>query len=416
MKKCPSVVVLTVGFIAAASMLASNAQQEQMLLKVASWQNNDPTATVRMNELFLKANPDIKLEMQSNLPFEQYGTSMNARLVAGDAPDVLMSNGVDTARLWQKAGYLADFNSEPWLKNLIAANRNDVYIGTDKAYQFVISNIGVGLFYNKQLLDDAGVTVPSDYPQFLNAMQKIKASGKTPLALGSKLGWGPLMLVMANAVNTVYRTNPNHDRLLLNGSAKFDSAGWRTVMQRIVDWSKAGYFDARRSLGIDDFDGAANEFAAGRAAFHIYGSWQIAALSDKVKGVKFPFGFQSYPGGPSGSKPRSIVFAGNNWVLNAKSKVSDAARRYIRFWADNIDTYLQETGGNYSSLTTSKYSEVASSEFAQSVKENRAAPYFINNWNKPAFQDAWYKVNQALLLSNDVDAAVKSLDTEFNKK
>jgi len=398
------------------------AQSQPITLRVTGWGPQD--SFKKMNDLFMAANPGIKIE-NSVTPNEQSVTVYNARFSAGDAPDVLVTNGVTSPSQWAKAGYLADLSREPWVKNVIKGNRPEVFLGGTKAYQFVIENIGVGVYYNKALLDAAGVKVPQTYPEFLDAMAKVKASGKTPLVIGAKLGWGPLMATMMNAVNTIYKSNTQtYDKQLVAGKAKFDSSAWKQVNQRLVDWAKAGYFDPKLALGIEDFDGVAGEFRAGRAAFIIHGSWLIDGFKGgsqdangrTVPALPFAWGFQSFPGGAAGSKPRTFIFAGLNFVANAKSKNLDAAKKYINFWADNIDTYLAASGGRYASVTTSKYSEAQSAEFARAVAENRANLYFINNWNKPGFQEAWYKILQQMLIDQNVDNAVKAMDTEFNKK
>lgn len=406
---------LTIGAAAVVIVGGVNAQSEQVTLRVAGFGAAGSVAAIKMiNAQFMQKNPGVKVEFEEVAGL-QYQSILNTRFVAGDAPDVVMSNGVDFAKPWLKAGYLSDLTDQSWVKNVIKGNRNETYLGTKKAYQFVIENAGVGLFYNKQILDDAGIAVPQNYPQFIAAMTKLKADGKTPISIGAKIGWGALMPVATGIVSTAYRTNPDYDERLLNGQAKFDSPEWRTVLQRVVDWSKAGFFDPKMSLGIGDFEQAAGEFIAGRAAFLVHGSWNVDALRDS-KTNKFAYGFMPFPGNPVGTKSRAIIFANANFVVNAKSKQPEASRKYLNFWADNIDTYLKETGGRYSSLTTSKYREVETAEFGRALSENRASVYPVGNWDRPSFQEFFMKQMQQLLTDNNVDSVVKALDIEFNRK
>jgi raffinose/stachyose/melibiose transport system substrate-binding protein len=217
-----------------------------------------------------------------------------------------------------------------------------------------------------------------------------------------------------NATNTIYRSNSSFDKRLAAGTAKFDSAQWREAHQRIVDWGKAGYFDPKISLGIEDFGQTTGEFQNGRAAFMINGSWNLTGLR-AVKGLSF--GFAGFPGGPAGSKPRGVLLAGRTWAVSSQSKVQAAAKTYVRFWAESIDTYLKNTGGSFASLTTAKKDvDPEAAEFAQAISDGRSSDYFIANWNRPALQDNWYKILQTLLLDGNVDAAVKALDAEYNRK
>ena len=134
----------------------ANAQNEQITLRVAGFGAAGSIAAIKIiNAQFMQKNPGIRVEFEEVAGL-QYQSILNTRFVAGDAPDVVMSNGVDFAKPWLKAGYLSDLTNQPWVRNVIEGNRNETFLGTKKAYQFVIENAGVGLFYNKQILDDAG--------------------------------------------------------------------------------------------------------------------------------------------------------------------------------------------------------------------------------------------------------------------
>jgi raffinose/stachyose/melibiose transport system substrate-binding protein len=399
------------GFPLTVSALVLTQAQTQQTLRVIMPGGPDQFAVVqKLNDQFTKET-GVRVEFQG-VPTDQYYPVINTRLVGGDAPDVIGAAGIDSARQWLKAGYIADLSGEAWVKNVVQANRTDVTLGTDKAYQFVVENVGVGLFYNRTMLEAAGATVPENYPQFLAAMARVKAAGKTPLVVGAKDGWGPQMAVFLNAVNTIYRTNPNADADMLAGRLKFDSAAWRSVHQRVADWAKASYFNPQIALGLGDFDPAVAEFSAGRAAFIVHGSWNLGSMKD----LKFKYGFTAFPGGPAGTKGRGIILSGMNFSVNAKARSVPVAKQYLAFWSRNVDTYLRETGGRFGSLTTSKIDEEALRDFATAVADNRANDYFPSNWGEASkVQEIWKKAMQNILLGQPVAAQMKLLDADFAK-
>ena len=65
----------------------------------------------------------------------------------------------------------------------------DVFATDDVQYGLPYQCTVEGFFYNKELFDNAGVEYPTDdttYEEFIEMIAKLKESGVTPIAIGSK--------------------------------------------------------------------------------------------------------------------------------------------------------------------------------------------------------------------------------------
>ncbi|GAA2875728.1 sugar ABC transporter substrate-binding protein [Nonomuraea rubra] len=202
----------------------------------------------------------------------------------GNAPDVILLDNPAVSTL-ADAGMLtamSDFGLEVnrFDKNLIAAGELD-----GKTYGIPIGANTLALYYNKKILDDAGVDPATikDWASLNAALKKVKAAGKKPItfaAIGTEEGsfqflpwfWG------AGAQLT-----------------QLDSPQAVEALQLWSSWLKDGL--APNSVISNSQNTTWEEFLTGDFAFAENGTWQInsAAKAD------FPTGIVQIPGKDGGT-------------------------------------------------------------------------------------------------------------------
>ena len=160
-------------------------------INVANPAKQEP-ATNAIVEAFNKANKGkytVKFEAADT---ESHNKNMKLEASDGTLPQVFWVDGSQISD-FQDAGALLN------LKDFLNANQSvkKALAGSEKAFQGedgtqyglpYQSNVQ-GIFYNKELFDKAGVAYPTDdttYEDLLGMIAKLKASGVTPLAIGSK--------------------------------------------------------------------------------------------------------------------------------------------------------------------------------------------------------------------------------------
>jgi hypothetical protein len=96
-----------------------------------------------------------------------------------------------------------------------------------------------GLFSNKALLSQNGVSVPRDLPSFSAACAALKAKGVVPIAIGNSHGW-PMLGWFATV--DMLRNGPDAYVKLLSGGRSFSGKESLASLAQLNEWSKAGYF------------------------------------------------------------------------------------------------------------------------------------------------------------------------------
>lgn len=133
-------------------------------------------------------------------------------------------------------------------------------------------------WYNKALLQKAGVSVPAsldDFPAMCTALRK---AGITPIAVDGQDQW-PLERYMAYQAFRV--AGPSYVQRLKSGHAKFSDPAGQKAINWLSDLGTAKCFEnGFSSVGYSD---AQALFTSGKAAIYNIGTWELASLAtDKL--------------------------------------------------------------------------------------------------------------------------------------
>lgn len=125
---------------------------------------------------------------------EEYDGKLNALVAAGQTPDMFICNPGPNMDVYVNAGVAAD------LTDILTNQEADWYSSfTDGIFErmtydgkimAVPTNFAAALcFYNTEIFDAAGVEVPTTYTELLDACQKIKDAGYTPISCSAGTAW-----------------------------------------------------------------------------------------------------------------------------------------------------------------------------------------------------------------------------------
>jgi raffinose/stachyose/melibiose transport system substrate-binding protein len=132
-----------------------------------------------------------------------------------------------------------------------------------------------GLFYNKKILADHGIAVPTTVAELTAAADKLKAAGVTPFTASGKTGWTISRWIGALLFRSL---GPNAMSDIKAGKAKLTDPQYVAAAQQLQDMGKAGYF----SNGVTniDYDTEFSQMLNGQAAMMYMGSWFLAQVND----------------------------------------------------------------------------------------------------------------------------------------
>jgi len=139
-----------------------------------------------------EANADVNI-VQELLENENFKAKLPSLLQTNDAPDLYYSWGGGLFHEQAAAGAardITDLLSEEFLATQSAAGIN-AFTHDGRIYGLPVNVSQVGFFYNKALIEEAGVDIEAivTWDDFLAAVQQIKDAGITPIAVGGSDLW-----------------------------------------------------------------------------------------------------------------------------------------------------------------------------------------------------------------------------------
>lgn len=224
-----------------------------------------------------------------------YSDKINASVMSGDLPDVITVDGPNVAAyaengIIQPLAELSDDEKSVYLDSILEQGTYD-----GKLYALGAMESSVGLYYNKDILEEAGITVPTaddpwTWSEFTEILEKLK-----PL-MNSKKGY-PLDMTFPVGEASIYYYAPF---VWSNGGDLVSDDGMT------VD----GYFNSQSNVETMNYfrmlvdEGYMSQapieklFESGRAAFKFDGAWEVNTI------------YESYPDINLGVAPYVV---GDNW-------------------------------------------------------------------------------------------------------
>jgi multiple sugar transport system substrate-binding protein len=318
--------------------VSSGATAEQVELVWQEWMSSEIPTDLFQGWLkdFEAQNPGVKIRTET-VPYTGMRDKALATFFAGNLADVLQippSWFFEFAKMGafeplesliekEKAGFLDVFPSAQ-LK----------YKYNDKLYYLPFNNGGIVLFYNKKILDEAGVKVPTTWEEFHQACKTTTNPEKniygtslpfSTTAVESDKFFMPLIIQAGGSV-------------IEDHTAAINSPAGVKTLQFIADLVKSGVVTP--SYLVDGMVEARDQFALSQATFFMDGNWLIHIL-DK-KGSNTPYETAILPKDvTTGTLTGFWMF-----VISSQSKHKEIAWEFIKFLTneDNMRNFCLRTG------------------------------------------------------------------------
>lgn len=264
-----------------------------------------------------------------------YSDKVNASVMAGGLPDVLTVDGPNVAAyaengIIQPLADLTEEEKNEYLPSIIEQGTYD-----DKLYALGVMESSVGLYYNKDILESAGIEVPdAEHPwtwsEFLKILEELKP-------MMDEMDGYPLDMTFPVGETSIYYFAP----FVWSGGGELVSDDGLTV---------DGYFNSEqtieamnyfRTIVEDEYMSEApidHLFESGRAAFKFDGAWEVNTV------------YSSYPDINLGVAPYIVNdnWAGEtytptgSWAFAASSETKDieGATELVK-WMSGVDSGIR---------------------------------------------------------------------------
>ncbi|WP_022868969.1 sugar ABC transporter substrate-binding protein [Schaalia vaccimaxillae] len=271
---------------------------------------------------FEKANPGYEVK-RTSFAYGDLAKSIVQGGVGGEVPDLAVVDVVDNQN-FAALGLLKDmtdvagneakqFHPGPWTSTQMDG----------KTYGLPLNSNNLGLFYNKTLLDAAGVKIPTTWDE-LAATAKATASGD----------------VSGLAISAVKNEQGTFQVLPFVWQTGGDLTDYEASGAEALTYLKSMIDDGAMSSAVTNYsqEDARTQFTAGKVAMMMNGPWELQNLSD----VDFEWGVAPLPKGVEAA----TGLGGENVVVMEQAKHSEGAIKLAQFLtsAEGAKIYCDESG------------------------------------------------------------------------
>lgn len=261
----------------------SDKDTDKITLRVVDWSDGSAGQREAFHKKFMEEHPNINIEY-TMLTVDQFKNTIVTMIKSGEGPDLFpipvgLTLNTAVAEGWYQP--MNDYVTEDFAEQFdpLSFEEGVTHIGDDwYTVTEVMPTIQCLFFYNKDVLDEAGVSnIPSTYSEFREACRKVTEYGKGStygLVDGGKQTNRMDVLVRSLAAAAGGKIAATTKVLTDNGAAPYDTKEMKQAMDLIQGLTDDG------SIHPDTVNISAPEarelFAHGQAAFLCQGMWCIS--------------------------------------------------------------------------------------------------------------------------------------------
>ena len=221
-----------------ASSTGSEATGEVVEINYLTWRNRPDVHPENLIAAFEAENPNIKVNYQVVKNTDEYLQAQQVRLLSGTDIDVTSVRPESMAD-YVEAGYLLDLTGADYLDNYMEGTLDNATID-GKVYGIPGAINLIGVYYNKDMFEKYNVKVPTNWDEYLQALETFKENGIPALASGYKDGW-PTEFDVYNFFHNLMVQDPDIFKKVNSGEVKYTDDIFLNTFREIDEFYKAGY-------------------------------------------------------------------------------------------------------------------------------------------------------------------------------
>lgn len=344
-----------------------------------------------------------------------YEDKINAAITSNDLPDILYVDGPNVSVYAANEITLpldSFFSDEDWADFLDSSKNQNTY--NDKIYAVGATESSVALYYNKDMLNEAGIRIPESreeawtWTEFYHAAEALTKEGVVGTNIIMDKGEG-----LSYVLEQFWISNGT-DFVSEDGS---QAEGYINSQEGI---EAAEFLNSLIQGGYANIDPIQKEFHNERAATMLGGSWEVATLEKDYPDLNW--GVTYFPVADNGGIFTSPT---GDWSASVTKNTQDmeAVKKVMNFLfsKENVTTYAQAISkpptriSSYDILT--EYNEYPRSIFKEQLMETghprpRTPSYSVLS---AEFSEAMLNIFTGVDAKQALDEAAKATDKDYNK-
>jgi multiple sugar transport system substrate-binding protein len=294
------------------------------------WDKNQEPAMRQIADAFEAANPDVTVAIELT-PFSDYWTKLQTAISGGTGPDVFWMNGPNIQAYASNGALepLGDLDTSGYPQGLV-----DLYTVDGALYGAPKDFDTIGVWYNKDLFDAAGVDYPSDdwtWDDYVATAERL-----TDPDAGV---WGSAAAL--NDQQNYYNTIAQAGAEVVSADGTTTGYGTPEALTGLEFWTDqiaAGLSPTQEQMADTSPE---TLFTSGKVAMYWSGSWSAVAY-DTNDAVSDIVDVAPLPAGPQGNQ--SVIHGVGN-VVNAGGEHKDVAARFAEFASSEEAAVIQAEAG-----------------------------------------------------------------------
>lgn len=229
---------------------------------------------------FTAEHPNVTIDVQA-IQNEELDGRLQTAMNSGDAPDGFLARGGGKLQDMVDAGQVQDITDQITddTKAVIPESAFAALTIDGKVYGVPTAVLPGGIFYSMDLFEQAGIAeTPKTMDELNDAVDKLKAAGIDPIALGAKDAWPAAHWYYFFALRTCSQD------VLQNSSVQgdFSDPCWLEAGQELEDFTatepfNSGFLTTSAQQGAGS---SAGLVANHKAAMELMGAWNVGVIGD----------------------------------------------------------------------------------------------------------------------------------------
>ncbi|MDQ4502870.1 extracellular solute-binding protein [Sinomonas sp. ASV322] len=338
----------TMGGLAACSSSNSSPSDGPTTISL-SMQNPDvktaDPATWAIVQAFEKENPNIKVEVTGEAVAEHL-QKLSIAAQSDTLPDVFWVYKSNAEEMLQggKVMNLGPVLGDLGLTNKFPKSTVSNFTSGDAVYGVPYQGLLTGLWYNKKILQDNGLQVPTTFDELLAVAKKLKEKGITTISDGANQSSFSVWSFLTDLDRFGYADKVQG---ILKGTQSYDNPDFVHLYEHIAELRDAGAFAS--NVSTQTYQQAVDQFTSGKAAMLDAGVWASSAI--QKSSVAGSVGFWAGPQFKDGVGSQNIIMNVASAPLVVSAKVSKdnaklaAVKKFLAFYyGDAAQQLLVDNG------------------------------------------------------------------------
>jgi ABC-type glycerol-3-phosphate transport system substrate-binding protein len=324
----------------------------------------DPGAEPALKKVyddFRAQNPGIEWDIRAltggGPEFDRLG---RAALAAGEPVGLVMMDG-QQVRGWVHDGLLADLGADPELAEVLARVPRQFHLAgpgetTARAFPLAVTR-GVhttGMYYNKALLDRAGLEAPNTIADLKAMVAPLAALGVAPLVhCSGDVFFNQILVTWLLPMIAERSGDPlEFAEATVRGDNRYDSPEWIETYETIADLRTSGVL--LEGSGATDYATMQQLVLQGKAAMTFNGSWMLSQLLAGSPAGAFELHVAAPPLVDGASKSRPILAWGGFALPAQGARNRDSVHAFLEYASrPEVDAEVVRLSQSYSPIPES---------------------------------------------------------------